>query len=1064
MAPSMDAKDSNKGPFRGARWHLALREFMPALLAVPALWPLISEGLPRGQDTVMHLMRLGALDHQIRHGTLYPRWLPGLMLGHGYPLLNFYGPLSYYLAEGFRLAGFSYTQAFSLTYTVWILLAAYGMFTLARDVFGKSQWGAALVAAIAYVYAPYLLTNIYIRGAIAEAGAQALLPWVLWSARRLLYSEQPARYIVPMALILGGLAITHNITLLFAAPFVLAYVIMLWWQGSYHRPRKLFWSAVGLLAAMCVSAFFWLPLVIEQGYLDQSAYRVSTEVSLLGNSWTWDNFLDASLVFSYSNETPFRLGLIQIALSVAGFVLRLAVLAQEGAATGRRSAEWWFFLIVTLLAGLAASIWALPIWLDSRLLQITQFQWRLLSIISLPLALFTGGTLSVFRIPSAWWGRAAKPLYCAVSAGLLVLIIFANRPIAEQFPVLSSASAPTQAVIAQLEVENKVFGASGIQEFKPRWAGDIMHLASVEQAPTIGAEPPPQEVDLALSSGNAYGFEAKVAAATGGPLRFNQFFFPGWRVILDRRTVLRTYPSTSLGLLTIDLPPGIHELSLSWAGTTLQHVATGITLLTLVILAWCAWRPRGRRRWSLVHLGLFGLTIVLACTLYLQTTLRVWKRALAPVQAPPSGQLIEADGARFLGFWWERDDPDRLLVCPYWYVSASLPASLRVRWQLQDTAGRVLVDVTSQPYFNAYTASNWSPRSVVNDAYELLLPPGLPAGVYRLALALQNSAAVSEEQTEKASAIALTPVGTVELTAPAPVQAAPTRQLDARLGATVRLAGFDVSPAGTTVRAGQDLDFTLYWQALQPVARNYHGFLHLVDARGRPLTQVDQLPGPSFRPPMLWTSHRLEPDSYRMPIPKNAPSGLYWPMVGLYDYATLARLPVHDSTGQAAGDTVRLTPIKVLGPARGAPQHRVRARLGDLAALLGYDLTIAPSGLRAGEPLTLTLYYESQTITSADLTRFVHLYCPANSSLAAQNDSAPADGSNPTWSWLPGEVIAEQVSLTIANDARPGICSLNIGFYDAQAGGQAQRLPVYDEDGQLLPDNQVTLTEIEVLP
>ncbi len=715
----------------------------------------------------------------------------------------------------------------------------------------------------------------------------------------------------------------------------------------------------------------------------------------------------------------------------------------------RQSAEWWFFLIVALLAGLTASAWTLPVWLNSNLLQVAQFQWRLLSVMSLPLALFTGGI--ALRIPSARWRLAEKPLHFAVAAGLLALIMCANRPAFDQLRVFSPANTePTQSVIAQLEVENKVFGASGIQEFKPRWAGDVTKLAPMPEAPASEAERLPQEVDLVLSRGNAYDLEARVSVAAGGPLRFSQFYFPGWRVILDRRTVLQAYPSTSLGLLTVDLPPGAHELSLSWSGTALQHVAAGTTLVTLAALVW-VWRPCRRRRWFLLPLGLFGLSVILG----------VWQRPLAPIQAPPSGQVIEADGARLLGYRWERDDRDHLFLYPYWYVSAGPPASLRARWQLQDDTGRVLADVTSQPYYNADTASNWPPRTVVSDAYQLPLPPGLPAGTYQLAIGLGSSEAVAGEQTEEALAAPLTPVGTLTLAVPVPDEATPDHPLDVYVGDAVRLAGFDVSPAGTTVKAGQDLDFTLYWQALQPVATNYHGFVHLVDARGRPLTQLDQLPGPSFRPPMLWAGDRLEPDAYHLRIPEDAPSGLYWPMAGLYDYATSKRLLVRDSGGQNLGDAVRLPPTKVLGRAHGAPKYRVQARFDDLAALLGYDLNIASPGLRAGQSFTLTLYYKCQTTTSADLTRFVHLYGPAGS-MAAQNDSMPADGANPTWSWVPGEVIVEEISLTTASDARPGVYSLSIGFYNAQAGGQAPRLPVFDAHGQPLPDSQVILTEVEI--
>lgn len=60
------------------------------VLAIPALWPFYQEGLPRSFDGGLHLLRLGVLDELIRQGTLYPRRVPGLMLGYGYPVFNFY--------------------------------------------------------------------------------------------------------------------------------------------------------------------------------------------------------------------------------------------------------------------------------------------------------------------------------------------------------------------------------------------------------------------------------------------------------------------------------------------------------------------------------------------------------------------------------------------------------------------------------------------------------------------------------------------------------------------------------------------------------------------------------------------------------------------------------------------------------------------------------------------------------------------------------------------------------------------------------------------------------------
>jgi len=46
------------------------------LLALPALWPLFANGLPRASDTALHLARLTLLHEHVLAGTLWPRWLP----------------------------------------------------------------------------------------------------------------------------------------------------------------------------------------------------------------------------------------------------------------------------------------------------------------------------------------------------------------------------------------------------------------------------------------------------------------------------------------------------------------------------------------------------------------------------------------------------------------------------------------------------------------------------------------------------------------------------------------------------------------------------------------------------------------------------------------------------------------------------------------------------------------------------------------------------------------------------------------------------------------------------
>src|SRR5690606_7308449 len=125
--------------------------------------------------------------------------------------LNFYASSTYYLAALIHNLGIEYSAALVGTKAVLVLMAAIGMHRFTRDFFAAERTTApALVATTAYVFAPYLLYNIHLRGAIAELGAQALLPWILWSFRRLVYAEQPAPHLWWAALSLSALAFTHT--------------------------------------------------------------------------------------------------------------------------------------------------------------------------------------------------------------------------------------------------------------------------------------------------------------------------------------------------------------------------------------------------------------------------------------------------------------------------------------------------------------------------------------------------------------------------------------------------------------------------------------------------------------------------------------------------------------------------------------------------------------------------------------------------------------------------------------------------------------------------------------
>jgi uncharacterized membrane protein len=120
-----NARRRGEGEGRGGRSYLLLALGSGAVIALPAVWVLLTHGLPIiADDTPVHLMRLYLLDQHVRAGDLLPRWLPELYTGYGYPLFTFYAPAMYYVAEWLHLAGASLVDGYRLAYALAVIALA----------------------------------------------------------------------------------------------------------------------------------------------------------------------------------------------------------------------------------------------------------------------------------------------------------------------------------------------------------------------------------------------------------------------------------------------------------------------------------------------------------------------------------------------------------------------------------------------------------------------------------------------------------------------------------------------------------------------------------------------------------------------------------------------------------------------------------------------------------------------------------------------------------------------------------------------------------------------------
>ncbi len=204
-----------------------------------------------------------------------------------------------------------------------------------------------------------------------------------------------------------------------------------------------------------------------------------------------------------------------------------------------------------------------------------------------------------------------------------------------------------------------------------------------------------------------------------------------------------------------------------------------------------------------------------------------------------------------------------------------------------DAAGNVAAR-SALPIVATYPPDGWREGEIVKPRYALTVPATLQPGAYTLRLAAPTGESIDMGR--------VTVAGEAKRFEPGPIQ----NPRPARLGSAVALLGYDTSPAQPA--PGGSLDVTLHWRALAPTETSYSRFLHLVDASGQIRAQSDSPPAGGQRPTTGWVENEVVDDKVRLALPADLPPGRYRLLTGMYDPATLARLPAVDDAGRPPPD------------------------------------------------------------------------------------------------------------------------------------------------------------------
>jgi len=144
----------------------------------------------------------------------------------------------------------------------------------------------------------------------------------------------------------------------------------------------------------------------------------------------------------------------------------------------------------------------------------------------------------------------------------------------------------------------------------------------------------------------------------------------------------------------------------------------------------------------------------------------------------------------------------------------------------------------------------------------------------------------------------------------------------------------------------------------------------------------------------------------------------------------------------------------------GLTPTKIRFESNGELQLLGYVVkdTLAP-----GESATLDLYWKLDSNAPLNTARkvFIHIAdTPDDQYRIVNQDGRPANWTLPTTCWLPGQVIHDPHTFTVAADARPGEYVVLIGLYDEFTGERA-----FVHTAQVAVASAVALpTKVEIQP
>ena len=320
-------------------------------------------------DGIQHIARLMGTYQTIEEGEIPPVIMSNFCNGFGYSWNIFYSPITAFVPLIFGVITNSFELMLKLFMILVTFLSGIAMYEFVKKVTKNRSVG--VLSATIYILAPYRLTDMYARIAIAELTSFIFLPIVFQGMYNVFNSEEKSLK-KSLILTLGavGLILVHTVIAMYTAIICFIYVIVNIKKIKEKQVLKML--VINILLIILLTSFYLVPMlehklateyeVFEPGRMERTDDLIQKKVDAI------------ELIYTQNGHFSYEIGLV----TLIGVVFTLLVYKK----VEKENKKIYYFSIVIGCISIIMSLRFFPFEKMPAILKMIQFTFRLLEFSS----------------------------------------------------------------------------------------------------------------------------------------------------------------------------------------------------------------------------------------------------------------------------------------------------------------------------------------------------------------------------------------------------------------------------------------------------------------------------------------------------------------------------------------------------------------------------------------------------------------------------------------------------------------------------------------------------------